>query len=217
MASIAEFRVAADAFPLGRVFDYLPDARIELERVVPTNEGTFPYFWVRGGDAETVSDVIEDDSALRSVTVVDDLDHHALFRAQWDEDEVGVVTAIRDVGVTLLSGVGTVEEWSFEIRAENADQLSAFQAYCRDNDVPMTLRRLHTLAEMQTGRTYDLSPEQHEALLLAFDEGYYDESRETTLEELAGRLGISRTAFSNRLRRGYRNLIGSTIDHQRGS
>jgi predicted DNA binding protein len=213
MATIAEFTIPAGDFPLGRVFDQLPEATVELERVVPTNHAILPYFWVRDHDVDRILDDIEGEPAFESVTLVDALDGEGLFRAQWNHDVSGVLTAILDCELTILSGVGTRDSWTFEFRAEDAEQISKFQQYCNGNDIDARLTRLKSLAEMQTGDQYGLTPNQREALLLAFDEGYYDDPRETDLEKLADRLGISRPAFANRLRRGTRNVLGSTIAH----
>lgn len=211
MATIAEFTIPASDFALGRLFERLPDAAIELERVVPTNDHILPYFWVRDGDADHVRETLAAEPAFLSVTLVDDLGDEGLFRAEWNPEVEGVLTAVLESELTLLSAFGTLGNWTFEFRATDTDQISAFQRYCTDHDIDATLTRLKSLAEMQVGDEYNLTADQHEALLLAFDEGYYGDPRETDLEALASRVGISRPAFANRLRRGIRNVLASTI------
>ncbi|MFC4549024.1 MULTISPECIES: bacterio-opsin activator domain-containing protein [Halorussus] len=213
MATIAEFTVPTDDFPLGRIFEHLPNATVELERVVPTNEYVLPYFWIRNNDASHIEDALDDETAFESVALIDDLDDRGLFRATWNQRVEGVLTAITEAGLTLLSAVGTGEIWTFEFRAEDSDAILAFQQYCADRDIDAQLVRLKSLAEMEAGDEYNLTSNQYEALLLAVNEGYYDESRKTTLETLADRLDISRPAFADRLRRGTRNLLKSTIAH----
>lgn len=211
MATVAEFTVPSSEFPLGRVFDSLRGATIELERLVPTGHRILPYFWVRNADADAVVRAVANNDALENATVIDDVGDDVLVRTEWAEDADGIVDWLAESDVVLLSAVGTAETWSFEVRVEDADTLSAFQRYCSDHDIPLTVRRLRALADVLTGDEYDLTPEQAEALLLTFDEGYYSEPRETTLEALATQLGITRQSLSSRLRRGYYNLIGSTI------
>lgn len=211
MATIAEFTVPSAQFALGRIFERLPDATVELERVVPTDERILPYFWVRDGDAAHIRDSLADEPAFLSVALVDDLGDGGLFRAQWDPEVEGVLTAVLESEVTLLSGVGTKGNWTFELRAEDTDQIAAFQQYCTAHDITATLTRLKSLTEMHAGDEYDLTADQHEALLLAFEEGYYDDPRRTDLQALADQLGISRPSFADRLNRGIRNVLGSTI------
>jgi len=215
MATIAEFTIPADDFPLGQIFDGFPNVMVEIERVVPTDQGYLPYFWINNISVsdDTIKNALTTESAFESVTCVDSLGNRGLYRALWNVEVEGVLTAILDSGLTLLSAVGTHEQWTFEFRAEDSDQISEFQQYCADHDINARLTRLKSLAEMQAGNEYGLTANQHEALLLAFSEGYYDSPRDTDLETLADQLGISRPSFADRLRRGYRNLLGSTIVH----
>lgn len=215
MVTIAEFTIGGDDFPLGLIFEELPAVTVELDRLVPTNKAILPYFWVWGGDMEHVEDVIANQPEILSVTLVDTVSDGGLFRAEWDEQTEGVLTAIAEFDVALTKGTGTGERgnWVFEFRVESLDNLSGFQQYCREHSIDATLNRLFTLAEMQTGGEYNLTPEQHETLILAFNEGYYADPTETSLEKLADELGITRPSVSSRLQRGYRNLIGSTLIH----
>ena len=215
MATIAEFTVAAEDFPLGRIFESAPEVAIEIERIVPTRDELLPYFWVWDHDMNAIRKRIEPHSGVKSISLVDEAEGGGLFRVQWDPETQGVLTALVESNVTLLKATGNREQWTFEVRADDIDQLSQFQRYCTERGIDVSLTHLHSLSEMRTNTEYDLTPEQHEALVLAFDEGYYNQPRETNLEELAAKLGISRPSLSARLNRGYRNLIGSTLVHRR--
>lgn len=215
MATIAEFTIDGDDFPLGLIFEELPDVTVELDRLVPTSKAVLPYFWIWNGDLEHIQNVVAGQPAILSATLVDKVDDGGLFRAEWDESHEGILTAIAesDVALTKGRGTGTPGNWVFEFRVENLEDLSEFQQYCREHGLKVTLNKLYSLSEMQTGGEYNLTPEQHEALVLAFNEGYYSDPKETDLEELAYRLDITRPSVSSRLQRGYRNLIGSTLIH----
>lgn len=214
MAEIAEFTVASEAFPLGHLFEHIPDITIELDRIVPTQEAVIPYVWVRGGDPDTIVAAVEPHPDLRSMRLVDQADDSSLFRVEWEPEVSGIISCITETEASLVSGHGHQGEWVFEVRADSADGISDFQQCCRDHEIETTLSRLHTLSEMDTRGRYNITPEQEEALLLAFNEGYYDEPRATSLESIADQLGISRQSVSDRLKRGYRNLVGSTLVHQ---
>ena len=215
MATIARFTVPSGDFPLGRIFADLPDATIELERIVPTTGRALPYFWVWGVDPGRVAAALEDDPALASVTLVDEIDGSGLFRATWNEGVEGLIPVILRADVTLLSATATSDNWLFEFRADDVEGIAEFQSDCRDRDIAATLVRVYALSEMQSGSQFELTPDQHEALLLAFERGYYDDDRDVSLQELGEELGISRPAVSARLRRGYRNLLRSTLAHRR--
>ena len=216
MATIVEFTIPADDFPLGRIFESLPTATVEIDRIVPTNRTILPYFWVRDADADRIEDALTGESAFESVRLMDDLGDEGLFCAEWNHEVEGVLTGILEADLTIISAVGSAENWIFEFRAESTDQISEFQQYCAGHDIGATLTRLKSLAEMQAGDEYGLTANQQEALLLAFEKGYYDDPRETDLQTLADRLEISRTAFADRLRRGTKNVFASTIAHHIG-
>lgn len=213
MTTIAEFTAPTDAFPLGSLFDSVPNASVELDRLVPANQVVFPYFWVWYADPHEVEDAIDDHPGLESVRLVDELDGGGLFRAQWAESDTHVVAAIHQTRLSILSATGTSDGWTFEVRAEEKENVAEFQQYCAENDVSLSLSRINSVPEMQIGGRYDLTPQQREALTLAYDEGYYDHPREATLEEIASQVGITRPSLSSRLRRGSRNLIENTLIH----
>ena len=217
MATVAEFTVPAEGFPLGSIFERLPDATIELERIIPTVRATFPYFRVWNAETDRILEALADHPALESVTLVDEIDGSGLFRTAWNEDVDGLIPTILGTDVTLLSATATSDNWRFQFRADSIEPISEFQRRCREGNVNAVLTRLHNLSEMRSGSEYELTPRQHEALLLAFERGYYDDDRNVSLQDLGEELGISRPAVSARLRRGYRNLIGTTISRHGGS
>jgi predicted DNA binding protein len=149
---------------------------------------------------------------LRSVALIDDLGDRGLFRAEWEPDHLGVMHAIAETGVIVVAATGSASGWTFQLRADDADSLSAFTAHCERHGIDVTLTRLSRLTDSTLdATTCGLTPEQREALVLAYEAGHYDEPRGAHLADLASRLAISRQAFAARLRRGYRNFVASAF------
>lgn len=211
MVTIAEFSVDAEYLPLGTVFTNLPAAELELERLVPTSDALIPYFWLRGARSEGLVEAFGDHPGVRRLELVDEVGDENLLRVEWDPETESILDAIFETPVTLLSAVGTADEWRFEIRGEDTDVIGEFQASCRGYGVPCELVSLHTLSPMRSGGEYGLTEKQREALVLAYEEGFYDAPREVTLDQLAGELGITGQSLGSRLRRGTHRLIGSTL------
>lgn len=207
MATVAAFTVAADEFPLGTVFEDLPGVTVELERVVPTSDSIVPYFWVRNAGGNDVVASFRAHPGAGDVELVDSVGDEHLLRCTWDPANVGMLLAIEETGVTLLSGVGNSEQWTFEVRGDDREAVARFQAYCLEHDVPITLTSLHRLTPSDRGGVDGLTDPQREALLLAYERGYFDTPRRVTLEELAAELDITRQSFAARLRRGHQTLI----------
>lgn len=73
--------------------------------------------------------------------------------------------------------------------------------------------------DLQRGSTIDstypirdlLTDQQCEALLEAYERGYYEEPREASLEDVGNALGYSPSAVSGRLKRGMKSLVEATL------
>ncbi|RQG97813.1 helix-turn-helix domain-containing protein [Natrarchaeobius chitinivorans] len=76
--------------------------------------------------------------------------------------------------------------------------------------VGVTLERIYPRqsdAEEPPNQRWDLTPAQEECLRTALEMGYFTIPRETTSEAVADELGISKSAFLERLRRGEQVLF----------
>ena len=212
VATVATFTLEADEFPLGTVFVELPDVTVQLERVIPDANGVIPYFWVRGTETDTIVDEFSSHPGVRDIKLVDSTDVEYLMRCQWVAGYDSILDALLSPEVVLLSAVGTAEEWTFEIRGETREAIAEFRQYCDENGIPITLEELGGLRPLEA--QHELTEKQREALILAFERGYFDSPREATLEEVADELGISHQALASRLRRGNRRLIEKVLIDQ---
>jgi len=209
MASVAEFRLDAEDFPLGTVFANLPDVTVHLERVVPGRDRVIPYFWVRGAGPDCVIEAFASHPGVRDIRAVDRVDGDHLLRCEWVPDQASVLDALATEDVVLLSAVGSADEWTFELRGESREAIAAFQAYCHDHGIPVELTGLHALRAVDA--TDSLTDAQREALSLAYEHGYFDSPRAATLSELADELGITQQALGSRLQRATRRLVERAV------
>lgn len=209
MAVVAEFTIPPEALPGGSTLEELSGLTIELERIVPTTDTAFPFFWVLGDEVDEFLEHASDHPELESLEVLARVQGAALFRATWRPD-AAVIEGIKTLRATIMDATGTAEQWRFQVRAESRERLDEFQRVFTDQDIPVQLERIYSFSEVaRTERP--LTDEQRETLLAAYREGYFDQPRGITQEGLAERFDISARAVSNRLRRGTRNLVASTI------
>jgi predicted DNA binding protein len=211
----ASFTVEDSEFPLTAVFNQLSSVTIELDRVVPTTTAAIPYFWIYSDDTTKLTTDLADDVGVNQVTIIDRVEEAMFVRVDWNLDHESVLTAIINTDITLLSGKGHGGQWVFTIRAQNRSELSAFQTYCRNNDLSIELTQLHSVFPLEAGQEYNLTADQRTALELAYNRGYFESPRGATQEDLAAELDISRQAVSSLLQRGLRQLIASTLDTPR--
>lgn len=211
MAIEASFTVEHADFPLSAVFEQLTDVTIELDRIVPTGEAVIPYFWISADDTDKLTTDLSADIGIDQVKVIDQVEKQMFVRIDWNLDHESILTAIVNTEITLLSGIGKEKQWTFEVRASEQQDLSDFQTYCRDNDIPIELTELHAISTLKSDREFDLTDGQRKALILAYSNGYFDSPRDATQADLAAELGITRQAVSSRLQRGMRRLVASTL------
>ena len=210
MATVMEFTSPAEEFPLGSVFENLPGVTVELERLIPHETLIIPYFWVRGSEIEDIESAFEPHAGVTDIRLVDSIDDEYLMRAEWEQAYFGVLSALAKTNVVVLSGIGTKNEWRFEVRGENQETIAEFREECQENEIPITITAVHAMLPIQ-GDGYELTETQREALVLAYERGYFDSPREASLEEIADELGITQQSLSSRLRRGHRRLIRATL------
>ncbi len=211
MVAIAQFVLEPEAVPLYRLFEENPNVTVELERVVPLQNRAIPYIWVSGVSRADFDDVFDSDGEISRLNVVDELDDRVLVRVEWAEDHNGLARAIEHSEVTLLSAVGTTDGWQVEVRGDDRGSISRFHDMCTERGVPARLVTLHRLTPDAHADTTGLSSPQREALLFAYEQGYYDSPRSTNLSAISEHFGISRQAVSNRLKRGTRHLIENVV------
>ncbi|AHG01893.1 bacterio-opsin activator (plasmid) [Halostagnicola larsenii XH-48] len=211
MAIEASFTVDQPEFPLNILFEELPDASIELDRVVPTNDAVIPYFWVHSENIGELTADPSDDEAVDEFRVIDELEEQMFVRIEWNLNHESVLTAIVNTDVTLLFGLGDAENWTFEVRSSDQKKVSEFQSYCRANEIPIELTQLHALSPLKSDREFDLTEGQRTTLVLAYSRGYFNSPRDATQDDIADELEITRQAVSSRLQRGLRRLVASTL------
>lgn len=210
MATIAEFTIPSGALPFGALLVENPGTRIEIERIVPTDESIMPFFWVYESDPEQFLEQAEREPEVSEIHLLARVDDGALFRAEWTP-EAEMVRSLSRLAGTIIEAEGTSEFWRVELRAQDSTALWQFQKLFQDQGIPVTLVSLYNLEETIEGSEQTLTPKQRETLIIAFQRGYFDSPREVSREELGEHFDISPRAVSERLRRGTRNLITSTL------
>ncbi|KAA9396473.1 bacterio-opsin activator [Haloarcula sp. CBA1130] len=211
MATEATFTVLSDQFPLGTVFNQLPNVTVELERLIPSRDVVIPYFWVRGTGIIDIESKFTEHPGVAKIRLVDSVEDEYLLRVEWALDYEGVLTVLTETEIPLIRAIGTNQQWTFEIRADHRSDITDFHRRCQELDIPITLTELHALTPLETATVAALTDTQQEALILAYKRGYFESPRQVTLEDLGEELGISQQAVGSRLRGGINNILGSTL------
>lgn len=215
MSVLAEFIVPANKFVLADTLTAVPEIRIEIKRVVGGTEYVTPYFWAAAGDLDAFERALREDEMTREVlTLEENQEDERFYRVTWETPIPNLIDAVSDAKATILEAVSDQEgRWELKVLFPDRGALSAFHDYCLDHDFSVRLERVYWPENPQEQAEFGVTEKQQEALMAAFDAGYFEVPRDHSLTEVAGDLGISRNALSARLRRGHRNLLANTLVH----
>lgn len=106
MSVLLEFTLPSDEFVLGQVLTRGPDVRVSLERIVPTGNQVFPFFWAQiDGDFESFEERVRTHPRVKELHVLDRLDGMNLYRAVWETEPESLIAGIEEADGTVLSEV----------------------------------------------------------------------------------------------------------------
>lgn len=197
---------AAD-FVLDEVFRTVPTVTAEFAPVVPTSQSPIPFLAVSGDAEGLAGSVLADSRLLRRVETQFEERGVTGYQLWWERDR-GLPSVLISTEAVVLEATGQDREWRLQMAFLADGDMSAFQAACDAHGVEMQVRRVSSGPPLDAS---PLTPEQREAIETARDCGYFEVPRETTVEDIADRLGISDQAASQRLRRGLRAQLDATL------
>lgn len=209
MVVITDITVSAEQFAIGRLFDEFPDIEIQLERVVPIGNAVIPLIWFEGADRDDIARTLRADPLTEDVEFLTETDDRYLFKLTWDEEIDHLVQPMIQNDAEVLEGTGTIEAWDFRLQFRNREDLVDFRQTAIDSGVDIELRRLYNPSLPDEAGV--LTDEQRDAILTAYENGYWNIPRDVTLGELARLIGVSDNAVSQRLRRGIKTLVAETL------
>jgi len=212
MGTIVDVIVPTDQFALADTFDRLPDATVESVCVVAHEPGqVMPFVWGSSDDPERLEDALRRDQSTEEVIHLAREEGRTLFRIGWSPAVRDVVDVFIETNSTLLRAAGRENRWELRILFPDQESVSRTYESWRDHGIDPSIRRVNGVEDVVTHGGMDLSHDQHEALVTAFEHDYYCVPRGVTLDGLADELGVSHQALSERLRRGHRNLVQTTL------
>lgn len=218
MTVIGDFAFPGEHFVLNGTID-VPDIDIEIERLVAhIDEGLTPYFRISADDLESVEQTLEEDPTVTGLERLESIENERFYRAHWVSGSHGLMTVLQETEGAVLSATFHEGKWEVRLLFADRDNLTEFFDQCRDDlDFDISLIRVFNRSNPATYGEYGLTEEQRNALLIALEIGYFEVPKQGDVDDIAAELGISPQAVSQRLRRGYGNLVMNTIGtHEAG-
>lgn len=186
-------------------------------RVVP-HSGTDPetdlfFFHVECEDAEFADfdRALDADPTVDEWMQVADSKNTRIYRLCHTDDTILMSPLVARLGGLMLEAESTHGAWRVRLRLPDREAVASLWEFCESESISFELVQLYHQDETELGLQPNLTDAQRVALVTAHREGYFEEPRETSLEELADELDISPTAVGGRLRRGISRLIEVSV------
>jgi predicted DNA binding protein len=142
--------------------------------------------------------------------VIETRDEEAIYSFEYTNEAKVLSPVISAAGGVILGMENDGSAWILTVWMPERSALVDLWEYARRNDIDIDLRRVNEYDSLGTTDA-GLTDSQREALLVAFEAGYFREPRDVTLGEVATELDISQPAASGLLRRGIERLIASSL------
>ncbi|WP_114576057.1 bacterio-opsin activator domain-containing protein [Saliphagus sp. LR7] len=209
--TVVEIGLAAEEFALSETTDRFDDLEYEIERVVAHDtDHVMPYVWIDGPSVGDVEDALEGDDSVAEIECLADLEEERLYRMDWVAQIDTLVQILVEEEGAILSAEGNGDDWRLRILFPSRDALSRTHDYCEDRGLSMDIYTIYNVDDGRKGR-FGLTDGQQDTLVSAYDAGYYEIPRDTSMTDLAEEIGVSHQALSERLRRGHESLVENTV------
>jgi hypothetical protein len=206
-----EIAVPASALALGETFERAPDITVRLERTVGgPDDRASTSAWVSGVEETPSADLLDADPTVAEAHRLGSDGDADLLELVFEGPICRFVETVFDRGGVILRATAEDGVWQMQLRfADSDDVAEAFDdEFAHEFDATVT--RLYASNDAPTADT-GLTEKQKQALDSAFELGYYDIPRTVDLRGVGERLGISRQAVSERLRRGHELLVADLL------
>lgn len=216
MALVAEYELAFDHLPLVNVAAAVPETTLALEVGQPNHDGSPPLVVRATGasldsleaaldDAEFLADwvLVVAEDPVREYRLTPRANHWREFERATERPESFRELARTESVVDRIEV--TPDGWRQTRRFADRDAFEAYVDFWQDTGS----FTLHRLSETDAQRNPDdgLTDAQREALAAAYDLGYFEIPRQTSLGDVADELGVSGPALSERLRRANARVV----------
>lgn len=211
MSVVGDFTIPAEAFALEQALSTVPEMTIEADHLASHSpREVFPFLWASGRDLERIQGALADDPSVTEVSIADETEDEALYRMVWGDSFCELIHDMVDHHAAILDASAQADQWKLRLRFSTEEMLSSFQDHFHEQGHQFEVLQLYHPTEPRQ-RAFGLTAEQHDALMVAVNEGYFSIPRTASTEDVSETLGISANAASERIRRGTEQLIRSGI------
>lgn len=184
--------------------------RVILQATTDPSSGTFPFV-IEYDDVEELEDSLDADHTVTNYDQIDTNNGTSIYYIRHQDATKLISPAVTQANGFLLQAETKDKGWLVQVQLPNKNALHSVWECAKEENISFNLLEMYEKREGGSNTSFGLTEEQQMALEVAYENGYFSEPREMSLEDIADEVGVSSTAMSGRLRRGIRNLVSSTI------
>ena len=207
MGLTAEFRLLSEKMELTDVVRAVPECTLTIEHDEQTVSGpVVRVIRVTCDSFDAFEAALEDAPDVEEFTLISDVDpvrsYHVVMDGPFDEavDQLTLNKTLIERQRVGPDGLYLKHQFA------NHEELTAYRDSCVSLGVEFRLDRLYE-SNSTVGQIPGVSEKQREAILAAYEAGYFAVPRTASLEDVATTLDISQSALAERLHRGQSHLI----------
>jgi len=209
---IAELDVTSPRVVLGPTLASDLDVTVYAERLPVSHEGsTWFQVTVLTPDFDAFEDTLATDPTVADSEVFAAYGDRRTYRLTIAPDVPVMTEHVASFGDELLDLRSTADGWRVRIRTTDRGSIRAFLAFCAEEDIDCRLARVFEASDPVGEMALPVERDAFDLLATAFEAGYFEVPRETSLAELAERFDVSESTMSVRLRRALGHVVGGLV------
>ncbi len=193
-----------------------PSATVKSVSEAGTDPSSGKFFYhIRSTDFERFEEGLAADQTIGDFErIIETGAEEAIYSFEYTEDAKVLSPIISAANGVILDMKNEGATWVLTVWMADRADLDHLWDYARQHDIEIDLRRLNEYGRLETADV-GVTESQRDALLVAFEKGYFEEPRTAPLSEVAAELDISQPAAGGLIRRGTKRLIESCLQRER--
>jgi len=169
----------------------LPDIEVAVVSDASTDPDNAVYFFrFDAADYDELEATFEADHTVTDFSLIVEGNGARTYRIEYAGETKLLSPPLADVGGLTIGAENHLNGWILHLQFQDHDGLYALDEYTTEREIHLDVLELQHVDGYDRDPDFGLTEPQREALLTAYDHGYYDEPRESSLEELAEQLEL---------------------------
>ena len=212
MSIIAKVRFSHPDMALANAVASFPDAAVRVLQEASTDPaGNASFFVVETDRTEALERAFDADHTVARAQQVSVYEEWPVYSVELSADALLLAPVVTDHGGFALDAHQHDGWWVERWQLPDRKSLQSVWQYAADRSFEFDIVKIYRTSEGPDSDTFGMTDKQRATIVYAYDNGYFGDPSEITLDEIADDFGISTTAASGRIRRGVKSIIESTL------